>query len=308
MPVKEWTPEPHPSSLNLLARSAVTYARRPAKVASAVRHSIPVLGRLPSAMIRLMPIGHPIEEGLLGGVPHTRFNDRTDSSRNFDGRAYDLPSVLAARKLVPGATVNDVVISAIGGALRRYLLDKGELPESSLVTVIAMAEHSAGQRGANQIAVARASLGTNVADPVARLRAVHESSAPSKAFIEAVGPRSFIEYAEFLPGALLVPVIRLARAANLGKYFPSSWFANTYVTTLRGPQFPIYFIGAKMFASYSFTPFTQGNGLMHSALSYCGRVLVSINGCPVVLPDIEHYGDCMDASFAELISEARALA
>ncbi len=301
-PVDEWTPEPHPSSLNLLTRTAVTYARRPAHLASAARHSIPALGRLPAAMTRLIPVGHPLEQGLLGGVPHTRFNDRTDSSRNFDGRAYDLDSLLAARKHVPRATLNDVVLAGIGGALRRYLLEKGELPESSLVTVIAMAEHVASQRGANQLAVARASLGTNIADPIARLRAVHESSAQSKAFIEAVGPRSFIEYAEFLPGALLVPAIRLARAAKLGKYFPSGWFANTYVTTLRGPQFPIYFIGAKMIAGYQFTPFSQGNGLMHSALSYCGRVLVSINGCPVVLPDIEHYGECMDASFAELIS------
>ena len=73
------------------------------------------------------------------------------------------------------------------------------------------------------------------------------------------------------------------------------------MTTLRGPQFPIYLVGARMIASYEFTPFTQRNGLMHSAFSYCGRVLVSINGCPVVLPDIERYGDCMDDSFAELL-------
>ncbi len=300
-PVDQWSPEPRPSSLNLLARTAVSYARRPTQLVSAVRHSLPVLTRLPAAMARLIPIGRPVEQGLFGGVPHTRFNDRTDSSRNFDGRAYDLAAVRTARTLVPGATVNDVVLAGIGGALRRYLLEKGELPESSLVTVIAIAEHMAGQRGANQLAVARATLGTNIDDPVARLRAVHESSAQSKAFIEGLGPRSFIEYAEFLPGMLLVPGIRLAMAANLGKYYPSSWFANTYVTTMRGPQFPIYFIGAQMTASYAFSPFSQGNGLMHSALSYCGRVLVSINGCPVVLPDIEHYGDCMDDSFAELL-------
>lgn len=242
-----------------------------------------------------------MEQGFFGGVPHTRFNDPTDGRRNFDGRAYDLSAVLAARTLVPGATVNDVVLTGIGGALRRYLLDKGELPKSSLVTAIPMQEHVKGQRGANQLAVARASLGTNIADPIARLRAVHQSSAQSKAFIEAVGPRSFIEYAEFLPGALIVPVIRLARAAHLGQCWDTSYVANTYVTTMRSTQFPIYLVGARMIASYGFTPFTQRNGLMHSAVSYCGRMLVSINGCPAVLPDIEHYGDCMDASFAELL-------
>ncbi len=55
-------------------------------------------------------------------------------------------------------------------------------------------------------------------------------------------------------------------------------------------------------------PLTQRNGLMHNTFSYCGRVLVSINGCPAVLPDIEHYGDCVDASFAELTSAGRTSA
>ncbi len=300
-PLDEWTPEPRPSALNLLTRTAVNYARRPAQLVSAARHSIPVLGQLPAAMTRLVPIGQRVEHGLFGGVPHTRFNERTDSRRNFDARAYDLAAVLAARTLVPGATVNDVILTGIGGALRRYLLEKSELPESSLVTVIAIAEHIESQRGTNQLAVARAALGTNIADPIARLRAVHESSARSKALIDAVGPRSFVEDAEFLPGALLVPAIRLARAANLGKYYRSSWIANTYVTTMRGPQFPIYLVGAQMISGYALSPFTQGNGVMHNAFSYCGRVLVSINGCPAVLPDVEHYGDCMDASFAELL-------
>jgi len=303
-PEDEWSPEPRPSSLNLLARTAVTYARRPPQLVAAARHSIPVLARLPAAMTRLRSSGQ-VEQGLFGGAPHTRFNELTDSRRNFDGRAYDLAAVLAARTLVPGATVNDVVLTGVGGALRRYLLEKGELPESSLVTVIAIEEHVEGERGANQLAVARASLGTNIADPVARLRAVHESSTQSKAFVEGVGPRSFIEYAEFLPGALLVPAIRLGMAAHLGKYWDTSSIANTYVTTMRGTQFPVYLVGAQLIAGYGFSPFIQRNGLMHSAFSYCGRVFVSINGCPAVLPDIEHYGDCMDASFAELTSEGK---
>lgn len=299
-PVDDWTPEQTPSSLNLLARTAVTYARRPARLISAGRHTIPALARLPRGITHLLRSSHRVEDGLIGGVPHTRFNDRTDHRRNFDARSYDLAEVSAVRRLVPGATVNDVILTGIGGALRRYLLENDELPKSSLVTVIAVSEHVESQRGANQLAVARATLGTDIADPVARLRAVHESTAKSKAFVEGVGPRAFVEDAELLPGAILVPAIRVARAANLGKYWRSGLFANTYVTSLRGPDFPIYLAGARMTAGYGLPPFTQGNGVMHNVISYCGRVIVSITGCPVVLPDIEHYGDCVDASFAEL--------
>ena len=302
-PADDWTAEPHPSALNLLARTAGTYARRPAQLVSAARHSIPLLTRLPGALTRLMPIGHRVEQGPSRDVPHTRFNQQTDGRRNFEARSYDLAAVSAARTPVPGATVNDVVLTGIGGALRRYLLDKGELPESSLVTVMAIAVHTdRHQHGANQIAVARVPLGTNIADPVARLRAVHESTTQSKAFTEAVGPRTLVEYAEFLPGALFVGALRVGMATHLGKYIDTARVANTYVTTMRGPADSIYLVGARMIGGYALSPFTQGNGLMHNVLTYCERVVVSINGCPAVLPDIERYGDCMDASFAELLS------
>ncbi len=304
-PEDDWTPEPRPSSLNLLARTAVTYARRPAQLASAAAHTIPLLSRLLGAMTRRLPIGDRVEREPSVHVPHSPFNAHTDSSRNFDARSYDLDAVLRARTLVPEATVNDVVLTGIGGAMRRYLLEKGELPETSLVTAIAIAVHTDPDRhGANQIGVVRVPLGTDIEDPVARLQAVHESSTRSKSFNEAVAPR-VLEYAEILPGGLLVATLRLGMAANLGRLYDSSRVCNTLVSTMRGPDFPVYLVGARMIAGYALSPFTQGCGLIHNVISYCGRVVVSINGCPIVLPDIGHYGDCMDASFVELTCGAK---
>ncbi len=306
-PEDDWTPERRPSSLNLLARTAVTFARRPAQLAAAATHSIPLLSRLPEAMTRRLPIGHRVEHEPSIDVPPSRFNGHTDSSRNFDARSYDLAAVKAVGMLVPQATVNDVVIAGIGGAMRKYLLEKDELPEKSLVTTIAISLHTDSERrhGVNQISVVRVFLGTNIADPLARLRAVQQSSAHSKAGSEAVGER-VLEYAEFVPGALVVAALRVGMAAHLGRLAEQSRISNTLVSTMRGPDFPVYLFGARMLAGYALSPFTQGGGLMHNVISYCGRVVVSINGCPVVLPDIEHYGDCMDASFTELTSAARA--
>jgi diacylglycerol O-acyltransferase / wax synthase len=305
-PEDDWAPESRPSSLNLLARTAVTFARRPAQLATAATHSIPLLSRLPGAITRRLPVGHRVEHVPSMDVPPSRFNAHTDSSRNFDARTYGLPAVLAARKLVPGATVNDVMIAVIGGAMRRYLLDREELPDKSLVTAMAISLHtdSERRRGVNQISVVRASLGTIIADPLARLRAVHESTAHSKAASAAVGEQ-LLEYAEFVPGALVVRALRFGMAAHLGRLAEQSRISNTLVSTMRGPDFPVYLIGARMIAGYALSPFTQGCGLIHNVISYCGRVVVSINGCPLVLPDIEHYGDCLDASFAELKSAAR---
>lgn len=299
----DWVAEHRPSALNLVVRTALSYTRRQMKLLAASRHGIPLLGRLPGALTRLAPAPQGVERGLFGSAPRTPLNERSDSSRNFDARDYDLSAVLAARALVPGATVNDVLLTGIGGALRRYLSSKGELPDSSLVTVIAISEHTDDAEGTNQIAVARVTLGTDIANPVGRLRAVYESSAESKAFVESVGPKALMGIAEYVPGGLLVPLIRFARAADLGKYYPSWWIANTYVTAMRAPEVPIYLRGARLLGGYSFSPFSQGNGLMHNVITYCGRVFVSLNGCPAVLPDIEFYADCVDASFAELLAE-----
>jgi len=305
-PADDWKPEPYPSALNLLARTAVTYARRPAQLVSAATHTVPLLARLPGAVARFTPAGRRAGQGHSIEVPHTLFNQLTDGSRNFDARAYDLAAVSAARALVPDATFNDVVLAGIGDAMRRYLLDKGELPDKPLVTAMAVSVHSGSEtkRGVNQISVVRVSLGTDVADPITRLRAVHESSARAKAASAEVGER-VLEYAELVPGVLVVSALRIGMAAHLGRLYDTSRVSNTLVSTMRGPEFPIYLFGARMLGGYALSPFTQGCGLIHNVTSYCGRVVVSINGCPVVLPDIEHYGDCMDAAFAELTAVAK---
>ncbi|MBX7435226.1 wax ester/triacylglycerol synthase family O-acyltransferase [Mycobacterium sp. Y57] len=306
-PQPDWTPERYPSSLNLLARTVFTYARRPQQLVSAATHSIPLLAKIPGAITRQIPTGHRAEQGPSIDVPHTPFNSHTDASRNFDARDYDLAEVLRTRRLVPNATVNDVVLTGIGGAMRRYLLDKGELPEKSMVTAMALAlqTDSAPRPTVNQISVVRVLLGTDIDDPLARLKVVHESSTNSKAMGEELGER-VLEFAEFVPGALVVPAIRVGRATHAGSLIETSRIANTLVSTMRGADFPIYLAGAELLSGYGLSPFTQGCGLIHNVISYRGRVFVSINGCPIVLPDIEHYGDCMDASFAELLSSATA--
>jgi diacylglycerol O-acyltransferase / wax synthase len=277
----------------------------PAQLVSAATHTLPLLSKLPAVMTRLLPVGH--REPPLAEVPYSPFNQHTDGRRNFAARSYDLPAVLDVRKLLAGATFNDVVLTGIGGAMRRYLLEKGELPEAPLVTAMAIALPSGpGQRGANHVSVVRVSLGTKVADPIARLAAVHESATKSKAVSDEVGER-VLEYVEFVPGGLLVATLRLGMAANLERFDESSRVANTLVSTMRGPDFPIYLVGARMIAGYALSPFTQGCGLIHNVISYQGSVVVSINGCPTVLPDIEHYADCMNASFAELTSVARTV-
>src|SRR3546814_6687875 len=72
---------------------------------------------------------------MAAGVPETRFNVPVGPHKMFDGTTVALADVAEIRRKVPGATVNDVVIATVGGALRKYLAKHKELPKESLVAV-----------------------------------------------------------------------------------------------------------------------------------------------------------------------------
>ncbi|MFO1297124.1 MAG: WS/DGAT domain-containing protein [Rubrivivax sp.] len=119
-----------------------------------------------------------------GIAPRTRFNADVSASRVWDSVTLELAAVKQIKSVVPGATVNDAVIAMIGGAMRRYLLDKKELPAKSLVTLAPVNTREKGaQRDAsgNTISVVRFPLCTDIEDPIERLVAVHAATAESKA-------------------------------------------------------------------------------------------------------------------------------
>src|SRR3546814_4488920 len=71
------------------------------------------------------------EGGMTAGVPETRFNVPVGPHKMFDATTVALADVAEIRRKVPGATVNDVVLTTVGGALRKYLVKHKELQISA---------------------------------------------------------------------------------------------------------------------------------------------------------------------------------
>src|SRR3546814_20339484 len=96
----------------------------------------------------------------------------------FDGTTVALADVAEIRRKVPGATVNDVVLTTVGGALRKYLSKHKELPKESLVAVAPInlrgKDKDAGKASTpgNQVSAMSVPLRTDIADPLERLAAV----------------------------------------------------------------------------------------------------------------------------------------
>jgi len=297
-PEKEWRPEPDPGVLELGASYAGSLLRDPFRFARTIRRVAPGV----SAMLRGSSSTPEVENQ--GEVPRTRFNGVVSPHRVVDGRTFSLDQIREIRKGVAGATVNDVVLALCGGALRRYLSAHGELPDESLVAMAPISVRPEEEKGSagNQISAMSVTLYSDEADPVERLRKVHDGTQQSKAMAEAVGARTMTDITQFLPGTLSGLAARLY--SRLGLANSITPFLNTVITNVPGPQIPLYFTGARMVALHGMGPVMDGMGLIHPVFSCSGKISVAVTACRQMMPDPGFYAECLQASFDELYDAA----
>jgi WS/DGAT/MGAT family acyltransferase len=222
--------------------------------------------------------------------------------RVIEGRRFDLAQMRAVKSAVEGATINDGVLATVGGALRRYLLSKGELPTESLLAMAPISVRSTEQKGAagNQVSGMVVSLGTDVADPLERLAAVKTSTHQSKEFTAALGARTLTEYSQFIPGGLAALGARAA--SRFGMANQGNPAVNCVVTNVPGPQHPLYFAGARLVTMMGMGPIGGGMGLIHPVTSYCGELVIAATSCREMMPDPGFYATCLEESFQDMVN------
>lgn len=292
-PAQDWKPESDPGVLDLAGSYVGNLVRDPLRFARTVRNVAPGV----SAMLRG---SSNIEVENQQEVPRTRFNGTVSPHRVVEGRSFSLDDIRTIRKGVSGATVNDVVLTLCGGALRRYLEAHGELPEESLVAMAPISVRPEEEKGSagNQISAMSVTLFSDIADPVERLIKVHEGTQESKAMAEAVGARTMTDVTQFMPGMLSGLAARLYTRLGLANRIQP--FLNTVITNVPGPQIPLYFTGARMVALHGMGPVMDGMGLIHPVFSCSGKISVAITACRKQMPDPEFYAECLQASFDDL--------
>jgi len=124
---------------------------------------------------------------LAGGIqsaPRTPLNVAITGERSFASVEYGLDEVKKVAR-THDATVNDVILAACAGALRRWLIVHDSLPEAPLVTSVPFSTRdSANTDHSIQVSFMSVTLHTDIEDPHARLRAIHTSAAESKVAAE----------------------------------------------------------------------------------------------------------------------------
>jgi WS/DGAT/MGAT family acyltransferase len=282
-----------PSRTELLLRAQLNTIKQPFRFISVARNTVPGFAQA-YARLRKGEL-HRVE-----AVPRTRFNDRVSPHRVFNAVHFQLEDIKRIKNAVPGATVNDVAITICGGALRKYLLDKNELPEDSLVAMAPINVRNDKEKGTggNVVSSMSVQVRSDIEDPVERLKAVHAGTVDSKELANAVGAKSMTDYTQFIPSTLTAQAARLA--SRWGVLNRVNTLYNCVITNVPGPQVPLYNTGARMVANYGTGPILDGMGLFHAITSYCGDFAISATSCRVMMPDPDFYRQCLLDSYAEL--------
>lgn len=239
------------------------------------------------------------EGGMTAGVPETRFNVPVGPHKMFDGTSVALADVAAIRKKVPGATVNDVVLTTVGGALRKYLAKHKELPKDSLVAVAPINLRGKGGKASkpgNQVSAMSVPVRSDIADPLARLAAIRDYTVEAKEAKAGVSARIMTDLSQHIPGATMAAVARLVTSERFAVRG-----TNLFISNVPGAQVPLYLAGAQLVTQHGMAPLANNMGLFVATPSYNGRIAFSIVSERAVMPDIAFFRQCIDESFADLM-------
>lgn len=286
-----------PTYMELIWRSQLNTLKTPGRVFEVAKNTVPGFAKMIAGLAR----------GRLKRVtdiPRTRFNTNVSPHRVFCAIEVQLDDIKRIKNAVSGVTVNDVALTICGGALRKYLQSKRELPERSLVAMAPINIRTEDKQGTagNQVSQMTVRLGSNIDDPLQRLDRVNQGTQSAKELTHAIGAKTMTDYAQFVPSTLSASAAKLYSRLGLANRIKPAY--NCVVTNVPGPQIPLYFTGAKMHSSFALGPPIDGMGLFHGLGSYCGRFNISVSACREMMPDPAFYAECLQSSFDELFAAA----
>ncbi len=287
-----------PSTAELLSKATVNGVKNGFSLARGTLRNVGALGKY------LLDIARDEIPAPDVTAPKTIFNKPVGPHRVFDAAEFPLQGFKDIKDAA-GVTINDVALTVVSGALRRYMDARGEKVEGSLAAGIPLNMRTRrGETDANnQVGSAYCSLHTDIDDPLERLMAVQESADIAKKDGEVSPLVDVLQLAGAFSPVVAKTVAGVWSRNQLGRFIPLN--ISTVITNVPGPNFPLYCAGAKLVDYYAAGVLTPGMGIFHAVFSYAGKITLSVLADRDIMPDPEFYHDCLVSSYEEL-SEAAA--
>jgi diacylglycerol O-acyltransferase len=288
-----WHPQPEPTSDQLLIDALRERLTSPAEITRTLQSATIDPSNLPTKIIE----SAKALAAFLGAsfsAPASSLNQAIGPHRRFEMVSVGLADFKRVKDAL-GGTVNDAVLTAVAGGLRRLLQARGEEVDSVTLRVMVPVSVRAGhQRGAlgNRVATMWADLPVYEGDPVKRLKLVSEEMRGLKRSGQAIGAQVLTTLGEYAPPTILAQAARLVarqRAFNLT------------VTNVPGPQFPLYTLGRKMLEVYPVVPLSDNTSVGIALFSYNGTVGFGLVGDYDTARDLPVLAEGIEKSIAELL-------
>lgn len=284
------------NSLEIAVSGALKFAGRPLKLMNA----------LPLTLSSVVDTVKRARTGLAMAAPfaapQTAFNSNVTGHRSIAFAQLDLEDIKTVKNHF-GVKVNDVVMALVSGVLRRFLLDRGELPDSSLVAMVPVSVHDRSDRpGRNQVSGMFSRLETHIEDPVTRLKSISQANSVAKQHSSAIGATLLQDWTQFAAPAVFGVAMRVYAASRLSGARPVH---NLVISNVPGPQVPLYYLGNEVKSMYPLGPIFHGSGLNITVMSLTGKLDVGIVSCPELLPDLWDLADDFAVALDELLDATR---
>jgi diacylglycerol O-acyltransferase len=190
------------------------------------------------------------------------------------------------------ATLNDVVLAMCAGALRRYLVDRGELPKKALTAAVPVSIRRPDSDAGNEVAFTMTTLATNLRDPAKRLQAIKSGMDYNKERLRKLSPGQVMAYtaAIMIPGQLN-SLLGRSRDSELG---------NVVISHVPGPRKTMYWQGAKLAGLYPISLNIDGGALNITLVSRHDFVDFGLIACRKAVPSVQRLLEYLEEELVAL--------
>ncbi|MGB0388424.1 MAG: wax ester/triacylglycerol synthase family O-acyltransferase [Ardenticatenaceae bacterium] len=298
---KPYKPKRLPNELQMALKSTMSFVSKPLKLPRLFSNTVSATVKA-GFLTRVKGLALP---DVPFTAPPTPLNGIISAQRKWNTAILSLDRIKALKNIC-GTTVNDVMLAICAGALRRYLLEKGKLPNKPLVAMVPVSTRTEGEKGGNQISNMLVQLATHIEDPIERLEAIYGNTKRGKIYQGALGAKTLAQMADAVPFGIANQAARVYSRFQLAKRHNPVF--NVVISNVPGPQLPLYLGGHKLIAMMGMAPIIDGMGLIITILSYNGLVTISPTSDVKSMPDIDRFARYLRESANELEAAVLAMA
>ncbi|MDZ7887155.1 MAG: wax ester/triacylglycerol synthase family O-acyltransferase [Mycobacterium sp.] len=302
-----WIPAREPSDRQLFVAALGEWVTRPTAQVAAARSAVQEMatnaGALVDAGRRIADVARTVARGT---APSSPLNTTVSRNRRFTVAAHPLEDYRALRARYE-CDVNDVVLAVVAGALRNWLLSRGE-PVTATSTVRAMAPNSvypdaeidsAGPGQAiSEVSPFLVDLPIGEGNAVVRLSQIAHATESHSTAASLVDARTIVTLSGFAPPTLHAMGIRVATSFSARQF-------NLLITNVPGAQKQMYIAGTKLLESYAVPPLLTNQVLAIAVTSYNGMLYFGINADRDAMSDVDVLPALLRESLDELLESTR---